>query len=106
MNFNALLAAVVATVTLSASAAYQFGTGATPTVAAASFKRAADEGTPWNLVTAMSADEGVPQNLVTAMKADEGVPQNLVAAMAPDEGVPFNLLALQEDEGVPQDLVG
>ena len=59
---NALIAAaVIATFTAGASAAYLNGVAADSAI-----------------VTALKADEGVPQNLVTAMKADEGVPQNLV----------------------------
>ena len=87
---NALIAAaVIATFTAGASAAYLNG------------GVAADSA----IVTALKADEGVPQNLVTAMKADEGVPQNLVASFQSDEGVPQNLIALNADEGVPQNLV-
>ncbi len=101
-----LTAAIVATATFGASAAYQFSTTATTPIAAASFTRSADECTPWNLLTAMKADEGVPHNLVTAMKADEGVPHNLVIALKADEGVPHNLVtALKADEGVPHNLV-
>ena len=41
-----------------------------------------------------------------ALQADEGVPQNLITAMKFDEGVPQNMVtAMQADEGVPQNLV-
>ena len=41
-----------------------------------------------------------------ALQADEGVPQNLVTALKEDEGTPQNLVtALKADEGVPQNLV-
>ena len=35
----------------------------------------ADEGVPQNLVASFQQDEGTPQNFI-ALKADEGVPQN------------------------------
>ena len=41
-----------------------------------------------------------------ALQADEGVPQNLVTALKEDEGTPQNLVtAMKADEGVPQNLV-
>ncbi len=41
-----------------------------------------------------------------AMQSDEGVPQNLVTALRADEGIPHNLVtAMKSDEGVPQNLV-
>ena len=47
---------------------------------------------------------GTSRQPAVALQADEGVPQNLVALKA-DEGVPQNLVALKADEGVPQNLV-
>ena len=62
---NSLIAAaIVATFTAGASAAFLN----------------ADEGVPQNLVASFQQDEGTPQNLIVALKADEGVPQNLVTA--------------------------
>ena len=71
-----IAAAIIATLTAGASAAYI----TTPIEAGIVTALKADDGVPQNLVTAMKADDGVPQNLVTAMKADDGVPQNLVTA--------------------------
>ena len=47
---------------------------------------------------------GTSRQPAVALQADEGVPQNLVALKA-DEGVPQNLVALKDDEGVPQNLI-
>ena len=69
-------AAVVATFTAGASAAFL-----------------ADEGVPQNLMASFQQDEGIPWSFI-ALKADEGVPHNLVALQA-DEGVPQNLVALE-----------
>jgi len=70
-----LAAAIVATFTAGASAAFH----------------SADEGVPQNFVASFQQDEGVPRDFI-ALQADEGVPQNLVALNA-DEGVPQNLVA-------------
>ena len=53
---------------------------------------------------ARAAPHPAPVEDRIALQADEGVPQNLVALQA-DEGVPQNLVALNADEGVPQNLV-
>jgi len=99
-----IVAAVVATLGVAASAAYAPDEGTR-------FMRVSsgsplDERIPPNLAFHRQ-DEGTPPSLIAQHRQDEGTPPSLMAQHQQDEGTPPRLIALlQQDEGTPPNLVG